>query len=65
LARKIGRFPPRGAFSQGFAGTVAGLALGNDLDLADISFGVSTTLGYTPNASNTGGTLNVSDGTHS
>jgi hypothetical protein len=50
--------------SSAFAGTVAGLALGNDLDLADIAFGGTTTLGYTPNKSNTGGTLSVSDGTH-
>jgi hypothetical protein len=51
--------------SQSFAGTIAGLALGNNLDLADIGFGGNTTLGYTPNAGNTGGTLNVSDGAHS
>jgi hypothetical protein len=51
--------------SSQFNGTVAGLALGNALDLADIGFGANTTLGYTPNAGNTGGTLSVSDGTHS
>jgi RTX calcium-binding nonapeptide repeat (4 copies)/Protein of unknown function (DUF2974) len=50
--------------SQAFAGTVAGLALGNYLDLADIAFGASTTLGYTPNANNTGGTLSVNAGSH-
>jgi hypothetical protein len=50
--------------SQAFAGTVAGLALGNYLDLADIAFGASTTPGYTPNANNTGGTLSVSAGSH-
>jgi hypothetical protein len=38
--------------------------LGNDLDLADIAFGGTTTLGYTPNNTNTGGMLSVSDGTH-
>ena len=50
--------------SQGFAGTVTGLAPGNYLDLADIVFDASTTLGYTPNGSNTGGTLSVTHDTH-
>jgi hypothetical protein len=50
--------------SQAFAGTVAGLALGNDLDLADIAFGANMTLGYSPNANNTGGTLSVSASGH-
>jgi hypothetical protein len=50
--------------SQAFTGTVAGLALGNYLDLADIGFGATTTLGYSPNANNTGGTLSVSAGGH-
>jgi len=34
------------------------------LDLSDISFGASTTLGYSANGDNTGATLTVSDGTH-
>ncbi len=51
--------------SPQFKGTVAGPAPGNELDLADIGFGATTTLGYTPNAGNTGGTLSVSDGNHS
>ena len=38
--------------------------LGNDLDLPDIAFRGTTTLGYTLNNSNTGGMLSVSDGTH-
>ncbi|HWW10527.1 MAG TPA: hypothetical protein VNY76_09800, partial [Candidatus Acidoferrales bacterium] len=50
--------------SQDFAGTVAGLAAGNHLDLADIAFGAGTKLGYTPNGGNTGGTLSITDGTH-
>jgi hypothetical protein len=50
--------------SQAYAGTVAGLAPGNHIDLADISFGAHTTLGYTPNDSNSGGVLTASDGTH-
>jgi hypothetical protein len=47
-----------------FSGTVAGLAGGNALDLGDIAFGSNDTIGYTPNTTNTGGTLTVSDGTH-
>ncbi|WP_246159109.1 calcium-binding protein [Reyranella soli] len=47
-----------------FHGTVAGFD-GNDvLDLADLAFGGSTTLGYAGNSSGTGGTLTASDGTH-
>ena len=34
--------------SQAYSGTVAGLAPGNHIDLADISFGARTTLGYAP-----------------
>jgi hypothetical protein len=34
------------------------------IDLSNISFGNGTTLGYSPNSSNTGGTLTVSDGTN-
>jgi hypothetical protein len=43
---------------------VAGIAPSNHIDLADISFGANTTLGYTPNDSNSGGVLTASDGTH-
>jgi hypothetical protein len=50
--------------SQAYTGTVAGLAPGNHIDLADISFGAHTTLGYTPNNSNSGGVLTASDATH-
>ena len=50
--------------SQAYTGTVAGLAAGNHIDLADISFGAHTTLGYTPNDSNSGGGLTASDGSH-
>jgi hypothetical protein len=34
------------------------------IDLSDISFGVDTTLGYSANSGNTGGTLTVSDDFH-
>jgi hypothetical protein len=50
--------------SSQFNGTVAGLALGNYVDLADIAFGGGTTVGYTPNGGNTGGTLTATDGTN-
>jgi VCBS repeat-containing protein len=51
--------------SAAFAGTVAGLALGNYLDLADLPFQGNTTPGYVPNSSNTGGTLSVTEGANS
>jgi hypothetical protein len=50
--------------SQAYAGTVDGLAPGNHIDLADISFSAHTTLGYMPNNSNSGGVLTASDGSH-
>lgn len=50
--------------SLSFAGTVAGLAQNgsNFLDLSDISFGAATKASYSGTAS--GGTLQVTDGTH-
>src|SRR5262249_54927271 len=51
--------------SSQFSGQVVGFSTGGDsLDLADIAFGSNTTLGYAANSNNTGGTLTVSDGTH-
>ncbi len=50
--------------SSQFNGVVAGLALGNSRDLADIAFGRDTTLVYTPDGDNTAGTLSASDGSH-
>jgi ELWxxDGT repeat protein len=51
--------------SQAFTGTVAGLGgFIEQIDLVDIGFSSQTTLGYAPNSANTGGTLTVSDGTH-
>ena len=47
-----------------FRGTVAGFDSNDVLDLADLAFGSSTTLGYAANGNNTGGILTVSDGTH-
>ena len=47
-----------------FSGTVAGLDGDDVLDLADLAFGSSTTLGYAANSNNTGGALTASDGTH-
>jgi hypothetical protein len=48
--------------AQSVTGVIAGLASGNYIDLANIAFGTNTTLGYTPNANNTGGTLSVANG---
>jgi hypothetical protein len=50
--------------SMQFAGTISGFTGTNALDLADITSGASATIGYAPNSGNTGGTLSVSDGTH-
>jgi hypothetical protein len=47
-----------------FSGIVSGMAEGNHLDLLDFNFANGTTLNYTANADNTGGTLSVTDGTH-
>jgi hypothetical protein len=47
-----------------FTGQIAGFAGQGGLDLRDLVYGTSTTLGYTANNSGTGGTLMVSDGTH-
>jgi probable HAF family extracellular repeat protein len=52
------------AQSQGFAGTIAGFGGSDQIDLGDIGFGANTTLGYTANNTNTGGTLTASDGIH-
>ena len=47
-----------------FSGTVAGFDANDALDVADLAFDGNTTLSYAANSSNTGGTLTVSDGTH-
>jgi hypothetical protein len=50
--------------STGFTGTVAGMTGQDTLDLRDIGFGATTTVGFAENGRGTGGTLSVSDGTH-
>lgn len=50
--------------SSAFSGAISGWQDGNKIDLNEIVFGGSTTLGYAANADNTGGTLTVSDGAH-
>ena len=50
--------------SQSFAGTVAGLAQGNYLDLGDIAYMAGNSPSYAPNSSATGGELTVTDGSH-
>jgi hypothetical protein len=47
-----------------FTGTVAGFRAQDRIDLSSIGFGAHTTLGYSENNSDTGGTLTVTDGTH-
>ena len=51
--------------SSAFTGQILGFRATDSIDLADIAFGSATTLGFTPNAGNTGGSLAISDGTHS
>lgn len=50
--------------SSQFAGTVAGFAYGDCIDLADIGFGANTTLGYTPHFGDIRGTLTIACGEH-
>jgi hypothetical protein len=47
-----------------FSGIVSGMAPGNHLDLLDFNFASGTTLNYTANADGAGGTLSVTDATH-
>jgi hypothetical protein len=51
--------PVTGSLTPDQAGSAQG-----QIDLSDISFGADTTLGYSANSANTGGTLTVSDGSH-
>ena len=48
-----------------FTGTVSGFAAQDVIDLPGIAFGTDTTLGYLSNSNQTGGTLSLTDGTHS
>jgi hypothetical protein len=51
--------------SVDFTGTVAGMTGADTLDLRDIGFSPrGTRLGYSANADDSGGTLSISDGTH-
>ena len=51
--------------SAGFTGTVSGFAAGDSIDLCDVVYAGGMQLSYTANDAGTGGTLIVSDGTHS
>ena len=50
--------------SQSFAGTVAGLASGDRIDLADIGYVAGESLSYKANSKATGGELTIGNGTH-
>jgi hypothetical protein len=50
--------------SQSFQGTVSGLDANDVLDLGDVAFGSGTALNFAANEAGTGGTLSVTDGTH-
>ena len=51
--------PASGSLTPNATGGAAG-----SIDLSGISFGTNTTLAYSPNSNNTGGSLTVSDGLH-
>lgn len=51
--------------SSAFSGTISGWQDGVELGLGDIAFSEATSLGYTANEGNTGGTLTITDGIHS
>jgi hypothetical protein len=48
----------------GVNGSIDLTGANSSIDLTGISFGGNTTLGYSANSDNTGGTLTVSDGSH-
>jgi hypothetical protein len=48
-----------------FTGPVSGFGGRDVIDLSEIGFDAQTTLGYSPNSSQTGGTLSLAGGTHS
>ncbi|MBU6462110.1 MAG: VCBS domain-containing protein [Bradyrhizobium sp.] len=48
-----------------FGGSIVGLAATDQIDLTTIGYGPGTTATYVSNAGNTGGTLTVTDGSHS
>jgi hypothetical protein len=48
-----------------FTGKVSGLGAQNGIDLPGIAFTAQSTLGYSPNRNNTGGTLSLTNGTQS
>ncbi|RXT36746.1 hypothetical protein [Bradyrhizobium betae] len=50
--------------SSAFSGTITGWQDSAELDLGDIAFGEHTSLAYAANAGNTGGTLTITDGSH-
>ncbi|MDH2344191.1 phage tail tip lysozyme [Bradyrhizobium sp. SSUT77] len=50
--------------SQAFTGSISGFGQPEHIDLVDIAYNSSTTLSFAEAASNTSGTLTVSDGVH-
>jgi Ca2+-binding RTX toxin-like protein len=51
--------------SAAFTGSVSGFGAGDSIDLGDVAYGSSLTAEYVANDAGTGGTLTLSDGTHS
>jgi hypothetical protein len=50
--------------AQSFSGLISGFGGQDQLDLRDIASSASATIGYVATGDNSGGTLTVSDGTH-
>jgi hypothetical protein len=48
-----------------FTGKISGFGSQNAIDLPSIAFGAQTTLGYSPNSNNIGGTLSLTNGAQS
>jgi hypothetical protein len=55
---------PKPAETANFSGTISGFAGQDQLDLTDITYSTNSTLGYSANSKNLGGSLTVSDGVH-
>ena len=50
--------------SQNFTGHISGFGVRDQIDLGDVGYSASTSLQYVANSSDTGGTLTVTDGSH-
>ena len=61
----LGNSSTSGGQGSNFTGTVSGFGAQDVIDLPGIAFDAQTTLGYSSNSNGMGGTLSLTDGTHS